>query len=90
MRITTVRYCAATHEDFKPFENVMHIHADNNCVTAEAAESIQGKKEPRLFIPANQLEQHIRDCVRKYREQYGAVEENRLLVDMQYGDYDDE
>lgn len=89
MKITTIRYCAATHKDFEPFQKVTYIQADNNCVTLEAAESIQGKKEERIFIPANQLEQHIHDCMRKYREVYDVVAENNLLLDMQYGDNED-
>ncbi|BAU27598.1 hypothetical protein DFP93_102154 [Aneurinibacillus soli] len=83
MKITTLRYCAATGEDFEPFQKVVYVHADNNCVTVEVAESIRGKKEDRLFIPANRLEQHIKDCVRKYEEQYGAVAKMDLLNDLE-------
>ncbi len=86
MKITTKRYCAATHRDFKPLERVVYIPADNDCVTVEAAESIDATKEDRLYIPANQLQSHIRECVRKYREMYGAVAEHDLLNDLQYGD----
>lgn len=82
MKPTTVKYCSATREDFQPFDKVMYVVDDNNCVTLEASESINAKMEERMYIPSYLLKQHIQDCVRQYRKIYGEVDAVELLNDL--------